>query len=46
MIKGRNNEPAKDIKENNTSASEPLLAMSPTGSVEDFNSCAFAESWR
>ena len=44
--KGRNSEPANDIKENSTRAREPFLAMSATTSFEPFNSPALlASSW-
>ncbi len=43
---GRIIEPPKDIKENRTSAKEPLRAISPNTSVDVLSSSAFFESWR
>ncbi len=43
---GRMMEPQKAIRENRTSAKDPLRAMSPSTSVELFSSLARSGDWR
>ena len=44
--KGKKTELAKDITENMTKAKEPFRAISPTMSVDVFNSAALSAFWR
>ena len=43
---GKMMEPAREIKENRTNARDPFRAISPTISVDDFNSAAVCSSCR